>query len=195
MKTVLYSDDINLLTHWENALEKECEIVDEMQKLYEKESCIVIINYSACLGKCDELLSKLSTKKNRVLILDRAPELQIAKRLLKQGACGYGNALMREHFIVSAVNAIGENMIWLYPEFTSALIREIPRKKTEQSELNLEVLTAREKDVALLLRDGFAYKDIASKLDITPRTVKAHAQQAYTKLHVKDRLALALLLK
>lgn len=100
---------------------------------------------------------------------------------------------MREHFIVAAVNAIKEGMIWLYPEFTSQLILEIPTQKSHD-EL-LDILSTREKEVAILLRDGYLYKEIAQKLDITPRTVKAHAQQTYTKLHVKDRLALALLLK
>ena len=38
-------------------------------------------------------------------------------------------------------------------------------------------------------------KDIAKNLDITHRTVKAHARHIYEKLNVKDRLGLALLLK
>jgi len=86
-------------------------------------------------------------------------------------------------------------MVWLYPEFTSQLIMEIPTTKSTDNETLFEVLSEREKDVAILLKDGHSYKDIAQKLDITPRTVKAHAQQTYAKLHVKDRLSLALLLK
>ena len=49
--------------------------------------------------------------------------------------------------------------------------------------------------LSLLLKDGSTYKEVSSKLDITSRTVKAHAQSIYTKLYVKNRLALALLLR
>jgi len=107
---------------------------------------------------------------------------------------GYGNAMMRDHFIVSAINTINDGMVWLYPEFTSALILELPAKESD-NEIELQKLTSRERDVALLLKDGDSYKIVAQKLDITPRTVKAHAGQIYTKLDLKDRLGLALLLR
>lgn len=193
MKIVLYSDDINLLLHWEKALDKKCRYVDVLEQLYELESSLIILNYSSCMDECRTILKRLNAQNNRVLILHRTPLLSTAKEVLKLGAYGYGNALMREHFIVAAINAIEEDMIWLYPEFTSQLIMEIPTKKSNE-EL-LDVLSLREKDVAILLRDGYSYKEIAQKLDITPRTVKAHAQQTYAKLNVKDRLSLALVLK
>ncbi len=101
---------------------------------------------------------------------------------------------MRDHFIVSAIETIKENMIWLYPEFTTILIEDIPVKENKNSEI-LNVLSDREKEVALLLKDGNIYKDVAKKLNITHRTVKAHARNIYEKLNVKDRLGLALLLK
>jgi two-component system, NarL family, response regulator LiaR len=197
MKTVLYSDDVNLLSHWEKSLDKECQTVYELDELYQLTSSVVIINYSACLGNCSEIVSKLNAGENRVLILHRVPLFSTAKELLQLGAYGYGNALMRDHFIVSAVNAIKDGMVWLYPEFTSQLIMEIPQQSQHsvEDETLLDILSPREKDVALLLKDGLTYKNIAEKLDITPRTVKAHAQHVYAKLHVKDRLALALLLK
>lgn len=193
MKTVFYSDDVNLLLYWEQALEKKCRCVDDLETLYKLESSLIILNYSSCLGECKSILQRLNDANNRVLVLHRTPLLSTAKEVLKLGAYGYGNALMREHFIVAAINAIEEDMIWLYPEFTSQLIMEIPTKKSND-EL-LDILSSREKDVAILLRDGFSYKEIAQKLNITPRTVKAHAHQTYVKLQVKDRLSLALILK
>jgi len=195
MKTILYSDDINLLLHWEKALGKEYTVVDSLEDLYTLNSSIIIINYSAFHGEGDTILPRLNQENNRVLVLHRVPVFQTAKKMLQLGAYGYGNALMRDHFIVSAVNTIQENMVWLYPEFTSQLIMEIPSQNTKQDNSLMDVLSTREKETALLLKDGYSYKDIAQQLDITPRTVKAHAKQIYSKLHVKDRLSLALLLK
>ena len=194
MNTILHSDDINLLSHWQNSLGEESTVFDDLEELFNLKQTLIIINYSACNGACEDVLKELVANENRVLILHRTPTLRTAKMLLKLGAMGYGNAMMRDHFIVSAVNTINDGMVWLYPEFTSELITELP-SQNENNEEELSKLTAREKDVAILLKDGNTYKVVAQKLAITPRTVKAHAGQIYSKLHVKDRLGLALLLK
>lgn len=194
MQIVLYSDDINLLTHWENAIEKPCKVVESLEEIFQFSNTLVVINYSACESKCTEVLSRLAQQKNRVLVLHRTPSFETAKELLGLGGYGYGNAMMRAHFIVAALQTIEEDMIWIYPEFTSQLILGITPKTTVHNDI-MKVLSSREKEVALLLKEGKTYKEIGETLNITPRTIKAHAQQIYTKLHVKDRLALALLLR
>lgn len=194
MNIVLYSDDINLLSYWEKSIPDSFEVAETLEELYKFSDSIIVLNYSACQGKCAHAIAKLKSQNNRALILHRTPLFQTAQELLNMGAYGYGNAIMRAHFIISAINAIKENMIWLYPEFTSELIASAAPAKS-QNEVDLSSLSTRERSVALLLKDGIAYKDIAQKLDITPRTVKAHAQKIYAKLNVKDRLALALLFR
>lgn len=195
MKVFIHSDNINLLSHWQKSLNDDCVVIDDLDELLSVDSSLIIVNFSACLPSCDDILKSLIENNNRVLILHRTPELSVAKKLLRVGAMGYGNALMRSHFIVSAVNAIEDNMIWLYPELTSQLIMDIATSKDSDTEEQLSKLTSREREVALLLKEAYTYKEIGVKLDITPRTVKAHAQNTYVKLNVKDRLALALLLK
>ena len=195
MQIVLYSDDINLIIHWEKALRKEVfQSVDELERVKNLHNSLIILNYSSCKKEYASLLPLLREQENCVLILDRVPELQKAKILLKYGAMGYGNALMRPHFILAAIDALRENMVWLYPELTSQLILELPASENSNSEL-LEKLTSRERETALLLKEGLTYNETAQRLDITPRTVKAHAQAVYKKLNVHDRIGLALLLK
>ncbi|MBL4729811.1 MAG: response regulator transcription factor [Sulfurimonas sp.] len=194
MQIVLHSDDILLTEHWEKSLKEKCLLIDEIELLKNIENSLIIINYSACGSECEKILKTL-TVKNKVLILHRTPNIDTAKYVLTHGAKGYGNALMQGHFIVSAVQTIQENMIWLYPEFTTMLINDISQTKENQNFKKLDILSEREKEVALLLKDGGTYKDIAQKLEITPRTVKAHASHIYKKLSVKDRLGLAILIK
>ncbi len=194
MNIVLHSDDINLLIYWQKALsEKKVHIVDDLIHLSKMNNKLIILNYSS-IREDESLIYNLIDNENKILILHRVPSLSTAKKLLKIGIQGYGNALMKEHFILAAIATIEENLIWLYPELTSELITEIPSSQQETTPL-LEKLTVREKEVALLLKDAYSYKKIAEMLNITPRTVKAHAGHIYTKLDVKDRLGLALLLK
>ncbi|QOP45169.1 response regulator transcription factor [Sulfurimonas paralvinellae] len=195
MDIVLYSDNINLLSHWEKALKNEqYKSIDDLEDLHNIENSIIIVNYAACQNRCQSLLSELRERGNRLLVLDRVPELDTAKRLLKYGAMGYGNALMRDHFILAAVAALREGMVWLHPQLTSQLILEIPESQDANEEL-LQKLTSRERETALLLKEGLTYNEIAERLEISPRTVKAHAQGIYKKLNVSDRIGLALLLK
>ena len=195
MQIVLYSDDVNLIIQWEKALNKETfQSIDDLESLKNMQNHLIIANYSSCQKECKSLLQELREQQNRVLILDRVPDLQKAKQLIKYGAMGYGNALMRPHFILAAVAALRENMIWLYPELTSQLILELPESQ-KSNEKMLQKLTAREKETALLLKEGLTYNEIAERLKISPRTVKAHAQAIYKKLDVNDRIGLALLLK
>lgn len=55
-------------------------------------------------------------------------------------------------------------------------------------------LTEREREVALMILDGYTMKGIAESLFITERTVKFHSKNAYDKLGVSGRRELIRLL-
>ena len=57
----------------------------------------------------------------------------------------------------------------------------------------LGYLTQREREIAALVAHGGSNKQIARRLAITERTVKAHLTEVFRKLGVADRLRLALL--
>jgi len=54
-------------------------------------------------------------------------------------------------------------------------------------------LTEREIEVARAAASGASNKEIAIRLDITDRTVKAHLGSVFDKLKLRDRLQLSLL--
>lgn len=147
----------------------------------------------------DEIVSQMSDAQKKslfslhVMILSTTPTFEQARFALELGAKGYGNTMMHESYLLSACHAIMEGNIWLTPEYITLLIQKLPL--VPKKEINpLSYLSPREAEVAILLSQGNAHKDIAEKLNITVRTVKAHATAIYSRLNIKDRLALALLL-
>lgn len=48
-------------------------------------------------------------------------------------------------------------------------------------------LTQREKDVLLLIKQGYTNREIANKLYVTEFTVKSHVSNIFKKLNVKNR--------
>jgi two-component system, NarL family, nitrate/nitrite response regulator NarL len=62
--------------------------------------------------------------------------------------------------------------------------------ETAQSSL-LNKLSKREYQVAALVAEGLHNKEVAQRLEITERTVKAHLSSAYAKTSTQSRLGLA----
>lgn len=125
-----------------------------------------------------------------ILLLQRYPRIEAARHYLSLGIRGYGNVMMEPLFLHSAIEALRIGMMWLHPEITAKMIEEFTPVRREKS--FLELLSEREKEIALLLLEGKTYNHIGLELSIAPRTVKAHAAHIYQKLQVKDRLDFAL---
>ena len=72
----------------------------------------------------------------------------------------------------------------------STLVAKIATRK----QVSLDELTKRERQVALAVADGLSNREIAERLSISERTVKARLTSVFQKLEVRDRVQLALLL-
>jgi two-component system, NarL family, response regulator LiaR len=194
MKLYLISNDITLRARWIGILGSLHPTTLSAFSLDIQFSSIVIILDRLLVDMSDEMLKKFF--ENRVMILSMTPNFSEAQKFLALGAMGYGNAMMHESHLYSVYQALEEGKIWLHPDFITLMISQIrdhnnPKEKLQKS---LDVLTHREQEVAIMLGDGATHQEISDALDITIRTVKAHATSIYQKLNVKDRLALSLLL-
>jgi DNA-binding NarL/FixJ family response regulator len=63
------------------------------------------------------------------------------------------------------------------------------------SPASLDDLTKRERQVAKAVAEGLSNREIAARLNISERTVKARLTGVFQKLDVRDRVQLALLLR
>ncbi len=130
----------------------------------------------------------------KILVLSSAPNFSEGVALLQKGIRGYGNAYMQKTHLLQAISTLENDAVWLYPEMMQELILLGSNAVVSNDDV-LEVLSARERDVAKEIEKGLSNKEIASALGITERTVKAHLSSVYEKLEVSDRLALAMLLR
>lgn len=64
---------------------------------------------------------------------------------------------------------------------------------TKESSPVLDLLSDREQEILRLLVDGMDYKAIASKLFISPQTVRTHIKKIYEKLHINSKAQAILL--
>lgn len=204
MKTILlFTQSKSLQKRWQEALEGETiEVIDTLEALnnHLKSGVTQVILYdtdSLNFQVKGIMESIAAVAQSYLFVLSGAPDFQKGLEYLQEHISGYGNSYMAAENLKMAVDVIASGSVWLYPEFIQRLIsgatkEDLPEKVTD---IRLELLTDKEKEVASLVAEGLSNKEIAHHLGITERTVKAHLTHIYEKLEISDRLTLALMIK
>jgi DNA-binding NarL/FixJ family response regulator len=123
---------------------------------------------------------------SRVLVLTSFSDQTRIMDALSAGADGYLLKHSDPEEIAAAIRSVHAGDAPLDPKVARALL-ESRRTKT-----NTPTLTDREREVLDLVREGLANKQIARKLGISERTVKAHLTRVFSSLGVSDRTQAAL---
>jgi two-component system NarL family response regulator len=120
--------------------------------------------------------------------------------LFKAGVRGYCRIDIDPELLKRVVVAVQLGELWIRRSLMARLLDElgvrVPAEALEKRAVvgRLVRLTVREQQIAALVGGGGTNKQIARRLAISERTVKAHLTEIFRKLGITDRLKLALLL-
>jgi DNA-binding NarL/FixJ family response regulator len=143
-------------------------------------------------------LMKLSPE-TKVVILSRPLSDETEWELFKAGVKGCCQKNIETKQLKNVVIAVQQGELWMRRTLTCRLLDELGVIALEKNQIKqaasdlLANLTRREHEIATLVGNGESNKQIAQRLAITERTVKAHLTEVFRKLNVADRLKLALL--
>jgi NarL family two-component system response regulator LiaR len=123
-----------------------------------------------------------------ILILTAYDDDNYVLGLLEAGAAGYLLKSARGQDLVEAVRAIRAGESVLHPEIIEKLLKRAMLKSAGivKPRTN-ELLSEREKEMLKLLATGMGNKEIARKLCLSLRTIKAHMSNIFTKMNVASR--------
>jgi DNA-binding NarL/FixJ family response regulator len=109
---------------------------------------------------------------------------------LQAGASGFLLKNAGPEQLLDAVRAAGRGHALLAPEVTRRVIgRMAGRPTTQRAEPpELARLTAREREVLVLLGRGMSNAEVADELVLGEATVKTHVSNVLAKLHLRDRV-------
>ncbi|MDR3298489.1 MAG: response regulator transcription factor [Candidatus Accumulibacter sp.] len=133
-----------------------------------------------------------------LIVLADEPGEEEALAALGAGAVGYCNGHAAPSVLTQVALTVGNGGVWVGQRLMQRLLASTSRGLAAALPKNSppawrERLTAREQETALLLAQGDSNKEIARRMEITERTVKAHVGAMLEKLGVRDRLQLALI--
>ena len=131
-----------------------------------------------------------------VLISDVPDEAQVLKALA-HGAAGCCNSRAAPEVLRQVAVVVSNGGLWvgqsLLRQLVGATTRRLGQLPAEAENDDWRpFLSEREIQVARLVASGASNKEIADRLVITERTVKAHLTAIFEKLGVRDRLQLSL---
>ncbi len=124
------------------------------------------------------------------------PNIREMLECVRLGAKAYCNSHMAAVHYQQMFGLLENGQSWFPPrmlEETFKLAQQAVKPEPDSSSLNM--LTNREKEIALAVADGKSNRQIADFLEISEPTVKTHLSSIFKKLDLKDRVGLVLYLK
>lgn len=112
-----------------------------------------------------------------------------ARRMIQIGAMGYVTKNSSKDELVMAIVEVNNGKKYICEEVKNILAQqELEEDGTGQPDMN--VLSRRELDIVQLIKEGLSSKEIATKLDISLKTVEVHRYNVLKKLNLKNTAAL-----
>ncbi len=130
-------------------------------------------------------LMKAELPKMPILVLSMHAEEDYALRALRAGALGYLTKASAINAVLGALRKVLRGEIYVSPQFSERLIGEIINSTTRAADSSLSRLSQRELQVLELLGRGLGTKEIASRLDLSPKTIETHFKGIKTKFGFK----------
>lgn len=134
----------------------------------------------------------------RAVIFSEELDDELEWQLFQAGARGFCQYDLPAEQLEKVVHVIANGELWIRRALTIRLLDELANREQQkmqqqqQNNAQLASLTRREYQVACMIGEGANNKEIAARLDISERTVKAMLSEVYQKLDVPDRIQLGL---
>jgi DNA-binding NarL/FixJ family response regulator len=142
-----------------------------------------------------EAIADGSANRPKVVMLTTFDLDDYVYEALRAGASGFLLKDSPRHDLIAAVRAAAAGDALLAPSVTRRLIEAFARRPPEAapSPSRLASMTARERDVLLLLARGRSNAEIATTLFVSEATVKTHVGNLLAKLGLRDRVQAVIL--
>lgn len=192
----LYTANAGLLAHWRHGLAGRCRLLVHEQWQPPPDDggvCLVDLHVPG-LPPVTSPERWTTPCPPRLVACSAVPHDDEGMAALHLGFRGYCNVWISLDLLPRLILAVAQGELWIGRSLLSRVLLAVsvhPASGTLSSSWR-QGLTEREQEVACLVAEGSSNKEVARELGVTERTVKDHLSHIFSKLHVHDRVQLAL---
>lgn len=124
-----------------------------------------------------------------ILALTMHEDEQYFFEMLNAGASGYIPKRAAPDDLVSAIRAVSQGQVFLYPSLAKFLVQDFLLRGDPESS-TVEELTPREREALIAIAEGHTNREIADLLTISVKTVDRHRENIMRKLKLHNRVEL-----
>ncbi len=123
-----------------------------------------------------------------ILALSRHSDDGYLQQLISAGANGYVLKQSAPKELINAIRAVGAGKAYLDPALTQKVMGGYAVRTTSLRGEGKKDLSNREIEVLKLISFGYSNKEIATRLDLSVKTIEAHKANAMRKLGITGRI-------
>lgn len=202
MITVVHADDHAMVRGGVRGLlltEPDIELVGEasngieaVQKVLSFQPDVVLLDLHMPEKSGVEAITEIkgAIPEARILVLTSFAADEDVFPAIKAGALGYLLKDSSPKELLKAIWDVYEGRLSLDPTVAQKVMQELRKPPAEP--LTEEPLTQREVEILKLVAEGLTNQEIANRLVVSERTVRAHVSNILSKLHLANRTQAAL---
>lgn len=126
----------------------------------------------------------------KILVVSMHEERMYAERSLRAGADGYITKAEAVDRLIEAIREVLAGNFYLKPEWAAYLLRQSMRGQNAAGAEPEALLSDRELEVFTLLGQGYGTREIAERLQRSPKTIDSHREHMKYKLGAANNSAL-----
>jgi DNA-binding NarL/FixJ family response regulator len=127
----------------------------------------------------------------RFLALSVSDEAEDVIAMIRAGARGYVTKTIAADELAEAIQRVHAGDAVFSPRLAGFVLDAFSGGQAVELDHDLDQLTVREREVLRLIARGFAYKQVASRLHLSVKTVETHVSAVLRKLQLSNRHELA----
>ena len=168
-------------------------VTEAFARFQEREPDLVIIDLSLKDGSGIELIKEIhgTDPEVKMLVSSMHDETLFAERVLRAGAKGYISKQEATGSIVDAARTVLGGRVFLSNAMSDQMLHRLVNSDEEDAARSpIETLSDRELEVFEMIGQGLTTRQIAQKLDLSPKTVETYRENIKSKLSLANGTAL-----
>ncbi|CAM2965151.1 response regulator transcription factor [Rariglobus hedericola] len=120
-----------------------------------------------------------------ILIMSMHDESLYAERALRAGAKGYVMKQEASESILIAIRRILAGELYLSEKMKEKMLHRLVHNRKDEVVFSIDTLSDREMEVFQLIGNGFSTRQIATKLNLSVKTIDSYREHLKLKLHIE----------